>query len=345
MAEDNTRGPLAHVEDISWYHHPPNEDGICNFYLSPSVSQAYLSLLLNSEARKQQSHHNQMLQSFTSHCHYHLLSSNFLPFFSLRSSYPLSSSLRPPVILPSFSVSAAPRQQAAEPWLASQVEEATTAISDLTEPEMAAEDGPIELPFSGPSIFATTDDPTPLQLATSVLLTGAISIFLFRSIRRRAKRAKESKFRSSGVKKTLKEEALDNLKAMGTASIEAKASPSPVQALIGGVTAGVIAIILYKFTTTIEAALNRQTLSDNFSVAPPVIILTIVNGLCYLATFVFGINSIGLFLYSGQLALNSFAGDLPSEQKETVSKDQLSTTGDGAEVSGSSEDRASDETQ
>lgn len=66
----------------------------------------------------------------------------------------------------------------------------------------------------------------------------------------------------------MKEEALDSLKAMGTTSIEAKAPPSPVQALIGGLTAGVIAIILYKFTTTIEAALNRQTLSDNLSVPP-----------------------------------------------------------------------------
>ncbi|KAE8667809.1 Carbamoyl phosphate synthetase B [Hibiscus syriacus] len=31
---------------------------------------------------------------------------------------------------------------------------------------------------------------------------------------------------------------------------------------------------------------------------------TIVNGLCYLATFVYGFNSLGLFLYSGQLALS-----------------------------------------
>lgn len=36
---------------------------------------------------------------------------------------------------------------------------------------------------------------------------------------------------------------------------------------------------------------------------------TIINGLCYLATFVFGINSVGLFLYSGQLAINSFMDD------------------------------------
>lgn len=68
------------------------------------------------------------------------------------------------------------------------------------------------------------------------------------------------------MQKSLKEEALDNLKALGSASVGAKSPPSPVQALLGGLAAGVIALILYKFTTTIEAALNRQTISDNFSV-------------------------------------------------------------------------------
>lgn len=70
------------------------------------------------------------------------------------------------------------------------------------------------------------------------------------------------------MKKSLKEEALDNLKVMGSSSIQAKAKgpPSPVQALIGGISAGIIALILYKFTTTIEAALNRQTLSDSYTV-------------------------------------------------------------------------------
>lgn len=53
------------------------------------------------------------------------------------------------------------------------------------------EEGPIELPSSITDIFATSDDPSPLQTATSLLLTGAISVFLFRSLRRRAKRAKE----------------------------------------------------------------------------------------------------------------------------------------------------------
>ena len=50
-------------------------------------------------------------------------------------------------------------------------------------------EGPVEL--RAPTLFATDDNPTPLQTATSLLLTGAISIFLFRSLRRRARRAKE----------------------------------------------------------------------------------------------------------------------------------------------------------
>lgn len=193
-----------------------------------------------------------------------------------------------------------------EPW---------AAMADAQPPDSPTfalpEDGPIQLSPDVPSIFATTDEPTLLQVSTSVLLTGAITIFLFRSIRRRAKRAKELRIRSSsGATKTLKDEALDSLKAIGTISAEAKAPPSPAQALLGGITAGIIALILYKFTTTVEAALNRQTMSDVYSVRQITItIRTIINGLCYLATFVFGINSVGLFLYSGQLALNSVFGD------------------------------------
>ena len=43
-----------------------------------------------------------------------------------------------------------------------------------------------------------------------------------------------------------------------------------------------------------------------------------ISGLCYLATFIFGFNSIGLLLYSGQLAIDSFVGG--STGKETESK-------------------------
>ncbi|KAG4177218.1 hypothetical protein ERO13_A11G286600v2 [Gossypium hirsutum] len=187
-------------------------------------------------------------------------------------------------------------------------EPVTTPIAEEKEQE---EEVPIELPTS----YSSFSSSSPLQTATTVLLSGAIAAFLFRSIRRRAKRAKEFRLRS----KSLKEKSLNRLKAMGSASIKNKklSTPSPVDALLGSLIAGVIAVFLYKFTTTIEAALNRQTVSDNFSVRQITItIRTIVNGLCYLATFVYGFNSLGLFLYSGQLALNPIMeGSMISENK------------------------------
>lgn len=256
---------------------------------------------------------------FVLHTPHYLLTSNFPPSFPHLENHSFSPliSVHTPASL--FTLSALPRTRP-DTW--------TARIPESTIPVAAAEEeGPIELPQTSSStntIFATTDDPSPLQVATSVLLTGAISIFLFRSLRRRAKRAKELRFRSSEVKKSLKEEALDNLKAMGSVSIQPKSSPSPVQAFLGGITAGVIALILYKFTLTIEAALNRQAISDNFSVRQiTVTVRTIVNGLCYLATFVFGINSIGLLLYSGQLAINSFMEESTDEKNGSNSEEQI----------------------
>ncbi|XP_062094451.1 uncharacterized protein LOC133800494 [Humulus lupulus] len=246
-----------------------------------------------------------------SHLHNHFLS----PSSSSSSSSPLTfiHGGRPIITLRATPLRPRPRP---EPWLARASDPTTTDVPE------EKEEGPMEFFQSTAPIFATSDEPSSLQVATSVLLTGSIAVFLFRSLRRRARRAKELKFRSDGVKKSVKEEALETLKAMGSASVEAKSTPSPIQALLGGISAGVIALILYKFTTTIEAALNRQTLSDNFSVQQITItIRTIINGLCYLATFVFGINSVGLVLYAGQLAINSFMEE-ESTSKETESKNE-----------------------
>ena len=63
----------------------------------------------------------------------------------------------------------------------------------------------------------------------------------------------------------MKEEALDSSKAMGSASIDPQKPSTPVHAFLGGISANVITLILYKFTITIEASLNRQAVSDNFS--------------------------------------------------------------------------------
>ncbi|KAK2423689.1 hypothetical protein QL285_034126 [Trifolium repens] len=263
-----------------------------------------------------------------SQCHHHLLFSNsnhFLPIPPLLLNKPPSSLL--PFLKPhtsssssSFSISAIP------PSSSSSSSSSFTFLADVINTITTETDGPIQIPDSSPpSLFDTTDDPSFIQIASSVLLTGAISILLFRSFRRRAKRLKETQFRSSG-EKSVKEEALETLKAMGTASIDSsKGPPSPVQALLGAISAGIISLILYKFATIIEAGLSRQTISDDFSARQITItVRTIINGLTYLATFIFGLNSLGLLLYSGQLALKSFMGESTDKETENKSTDQSS---------------------
>ncbi|GER53834.1 hypothetical protein STAS_31381 [Striga asiatica] len=233
-------------------------------------------------------------------------------------------------------------------WIAQLSEEPTTAAVTET-PPYPGQEGPIELSPSAPHIFTTSDDPTLLQTATSVLLTGAITVLLFRSLRRRAKRAKETRFRSSGEKKSLTEEAVESLKSVTLSPVGSKSPPSPIQAFLGAVTAGVIAVILFKFTTTVEDALNRQTISDTYSVRQITItIRTIINGLCYLATFVFGANSLGLFLYSSQLAFNSFMEDSSSKSESEIPSTRSSSDSksgditDGSQINAASEDQSSD---
>lgn len=80
---------------------------------------------------------------------------------------------------------------------------------------------------------------------------------------------------------------------------------------------------------------------------------TIVNGLTYLATFVFGLNSLGLFLYSGQLAIKSIMGG-DSTEKETESKSteqsnssklSIENTTENTELSGRKEEQSSNDAQ
>ncbi|KAK4398351.1 hypothetical protein Sango_1310600 [Sesamum angolense] len=219
----------------------------------------------------------------------------------------------------------------------------TARTAAASSAESPPEEGPIELPPSIPPIFATSDEPTPLQTATSVLLTGASPYF---SSAPSAAAPIAPKRRSSGEKKSLAEEAAESLKAVSLSPVTAKSPPSPVQAFLGALTAGAIALILYKFTTTIESALNRQTISDNYSVRQITItIRTIINGLCYLATFVFGANALGLFLYSTQLAFNSFMEGSSSESEAPVSSAKSELGEMDSSETRASEDQSTDNSQ
>ncbi|ONI12586.1 hypothetical protein PRUPE_4G173400 [Prunus persica] len=160
-----------------------------------------------------------------------------------------------------------------EQWLAEAPEPTTSIPTAPYTPLEFAPEGPDELPPSSSPVFATTDDPSSIQVATSVLLTGAISVFLFRSLRRRARRAKE---------------------------------------------------LVRQITITIR---------------------TIINGLCYLATFVFGINAVGLVLYAGQLAINSIMEDTSTETESQGKEQSTVESPPNSGVNSGKDDQSSDETQ
>ncbi|GLJ26482.1 hypothetical protein SUGI_0511490 [Cryptomeria japonica] len=132
------------------------------------------------------------------------------------------------------------------------------------------EEGPIELPQD----FNPFEVPeaTPLQITASCLLTGSIAFLLYRSFKRRAKRAKEKRFRSSGVEDVRKEAKLEALKALEKANSLAEElkpngpPPSAVQALVGAIMAGAIAYVLYNFTIAVESSLDKQFVSSNYSI-------------------------------------------------------------------------------
>lgn len=172
-------------------------------------------------------------------------------------------------------------------------------------------DGPIELP---PELLDPLAIPeaSPLQVAASIVLTGLITVLLFRSIRRRSRRAKEMKFRSSGeAKLDIKEDARKSAMALLNKTPEVETPPpNALQTLSGAAVAGVIALVLYKFTTVVEGGFSGKAVSMNYSIRNLTItVRTIITGMCYLATFVFAANSIGLTLLSLQLALNIGGSD------------------------------------
>ncbi|KAL9304100.1 hypothetical protein ACSQ67_021363 [Phaseolus vulgaris] len=190
-----------------------------------------------------------------------------------------------------------------------------------------AREGPVELPFtSTPSIFATTDDPSPIQVASGILLTGAISVFLFRALRREAQRVKQSTLRV-------------HLHLFGHC--------------LGEYLAGVITLILYKFATTVDAVIYTLNLYAFRVRWITITVRTIVSGLTYLATFVFGLNSLGLLLYSASLPSNLLREKIQPKRKLKVkvleqsnsSKLSIENSTDNTELSDVKEEQSSNDAQ
>ncbi|CAM6115363.1 unnamed protein product [Calypogeia fissa] len=190
-------------------------------------------------------------------------------------------------------------------------------------------EGPIELPPREVEIdpFAIPDA-SPAQIVASIVLMTAITVLGYRALRKRAARSKEMQFRSGGINpKSIKEEAKKTvLGSLTTKAPEVPTPlPSPVQTFFGAAVAGVIALGLYKFTATVETGFSVKAVSQDYSIRNLTItVRTIITGLCYLATFVFAANSIGLTLYAFQLLLGIGVSE-PANPPDSIRKEESKT--------------------
>lgn len=190
--------------------------------------------------------------------------------------------------------------------VASQVAVDSTPAPPPSPPPVEAEEGgPIELPDYEDPLAIPSSGVTPLQSAASILLTGTIGVLLYRSLRRRMKQAKETKVRSTGLENINEASKKAPVLADKAETTAVKAPLSAWQTFQGAVIAGAIAYVLYKFSSYVDAGFAAKPVSNVYTVRQLTItIRTIVTGLCYLATFVFAANSLGLTLYSLQLLFN-----------------------------------------
>ncbi|XP_058773399.1 uncharacterized protein LOC131647524 isoform X1 [Vicia villosa] len=149
------------------------------------------------------------------------------------------------------------------------------------------------------TVFDAIDESSLNQVTFSVILSVAIAVLFFPTIQRRIKTAKQLKYRSSGVKKS----SLNRSKSSKKSNIR----PSPD-----------LFFSPFSFLLILNLIDYHQCLIQVRQIT--ITIRTVINGLCYLATFVYGINSFGLLLYSGQLAINTYVKESSSGKKSSESK-------------------------
>lgn len=105
-----------------------------------------------------------------------------------------------------------------------------------------------------------------------------------------------------------------------SSSSDADANVTPVNTLVGAAQAAFICTLLFQGCKVVDAFFDGQTLPTQYTAHNiAVLVQTVVRGLAYLLTFIFGANALGLSALTLQLALYP---DSLKEEGRVVSKDE-----------------------
>ncbi|KAK9811259.1 hypothetical protein WJX72_000726 [[Myrmecia] bisecta] len=145
------------------------------------------------------------------------------------------------------------------------------------------------------------------------LYVVVVAVFVVRLFRRRAQRATSERIAAK---------AEQEARSIGEEGADKEATP--LAAAWGAAQAAFFTYLLFQLSTNVDAYFGRQQLPDQFTARNITVTLrTVIQGLSYLATFIFAANAVGLTGLTLQLLLSPpqksaapLAADSESEQEE-----------------------------
>jgi len=157
------------------------------------------------------------------------------------------------------------------------------------------------------------DQATPLQNAFGLTFTVFSAWYFLRVVKKRGDAAK--KFR---VANSLSEEERERRDS------EQLTRARNLQSFVGGITAVGISLVLYSFAQSIQASLDNRPVPELYQIRQiSSTVRTIIEGLAYLATFVYAANGTGLVALSIKKKMDA---SIPRDTETTVESQRRSDT-------------------